>query len=347
MIPTPDTGALAPATRSGRGRWRYRVFGGVLESALPLPGLRPARARDRDPDWTFGIERRAVGAGARPGSDGVLLGSERLVPGLGVELYAAPDGAYRLHYTGRGIGEFRISADGRRIAWCPGEDPPLAHLRWILFGRVMALALHRAGFHTLHASAVATGEGVICFVGPKHAGKSTLAAACIAAGARPVADDLVPLEPAGDARAYAWPGVPAVRLWPDAAARFGARARPGEPKAVIDAWPGHARLRSRAPVAAIYLLRPTPSGGGAADPVAATRLSPRLAFEALVRHCTVAPLVGASGAAELFTRSAAVARAVPVHVLGVARALERVGEVADWLLARHGRPAAARGRQHA
>ncbi len=62
-------------------------------------------------------------------------------------------------------------------------------MRADLLGRVMALAAHADGRLTLHASAVSVAGRAVAFVGPKHAGKSTLALALVRKGARLLTDD--------------------------------------------------------------------------------------------------------------------------------------------------------------
>ena len=333
MILTPDPDHMTGYTRRDTGSFRYEVFGGVLHSDLPLPGLRPAPPSTRQPDWTFRVSVHSLE------SEGdVRLGTEHLVPGLDAELYSQPDGAYRLRYVGRGIGDFRVSADGRRIEWSPGDDPPVAHLRWILLGRVMSLALYRAGLLCLHASGVEAGEGVICFVGPKHYGKSTLAAACVAAGAVLVGDDVVPIECGTAVRAR--PGVATVRLWPDAVTRFATQCSPVDGKVAIDGWPDHRVMRSAAPLVAVYVLRPVARVLAPDEPARATPLSQLHAFKALTRHSTITPLLDARHSALMLSRAAAIAREVPVYNLEVVRDLDAAADVAAWLLARHGGPAA-------
>jgi hypothetical protein len=71
----------------------------------------------------------------------------------------------------------------------------------------------------LHASAVQTPRGVLGSASISTGGKSTLAAAAVAAGYALVADDLLALEE-NAGRVWARPGFPAMRLWAAEAARF-------------------------------------------------------------------------------------------------------------------------------
>ena len=113
-------------------------------------------------------------------------------------------------------GTFDVLPSTRLIRWYHGPDSNPAAVRADLLGRVLAMAVHLEGAVVLHASAVSVGEHVVAFLGPKHAGKSTLAMALLMRGARLVTDDtlVVRLQPDGTIAA---PGVQRVRLWPDAA----------------------------------------------------------------------------------------------------------------------------------
>jgi len=75
--------------------------------------------------------------------------------------------------------------------------------------------LHMRGQLVLHASAVnMRGSGVL-FVGDKHAGKSSIAAAAVAAGHSLVSDDLGVLDLSGETPIMQ-PAFPRLRLWKEA-----------------------------------------------------------------------------------------------------------------------------------
>lgn len=96
------------------------------------------------------------------------------------------------------------------------DNADLALLRLFLFGSVMGLVCHQLGMLPLHASAVAVGDRAIAFCGPQGMGKSTLAAACIEAGASLVADDMLVVTTNPENAVMAKPGMPKVKLWRDA-----------------------------------------------------------------------------------------------------------------------------------
>jgi hypothetical protein len=112
------------------------------------------------------------------------------------------DGGYLLEATG--YGSFLVSADGARVACAPEDDEPWRWQRYLV-GQVLPLVAVLHGFEVFHASVVALGSEAFAFVGPSRAGKSTIAAALTARGARLVADDVLVVH-AGDDPPRAWPG---------------------------------------------------------------------------------------------------------------------------------------------
>lgn len=103
-----------------------------------------------------------------------------------------------------------------RRAPSPNGDTHL--VRSDVLGRVFAVSLHDAIDLCLHGSAAALDGRGIVLVGSKGHGKSTLAMALVAAGARYVADDAARLTNCPPRVAA---GVPALRLRGDSAAHFG------------------------------------------------------------------------------------------------------------------------------
>lgn len=337
--PGPERGHRATACRGARpdrsdvrthGHRTYTVFGGVLSSEVALDGLPPAPPGAR-PEWVFTVG----GAGVRS-AGGRRIGMERLTSSLTATSYELADGSVRLVYDGLGIGEFWISADGRRLRWTPGRTPPLAHLRWILLGRVMALAMYRSGRVCLHGSGVAIGHGVVGFVAPKSYGKSTLAAALVSAGAALAADDVLPIEVGHSIQAV--PGVPALRLRDPAPTvrRLGARCSPaGSGKTSVEALPDRCVVQRPLPLRAIYELAPVDREPAPGAAVAVEPVSRVAAFQAVARHASIARLLDSRTAPVLIDSAASIVRRVPVYRLRVVRDLRRLGDVTAWLIARH------------
>jgi hypothetical protein len=88
-------------------------------------------------------------------------------------------------------GEFILRPTVGEIEW-RAEPSHMAHVAPILLtGTVIAAYLTLQGHHVLHASAVRWEGKVLAFIGLSGQGKSTSAALCCAAGATPLADDLL------------------------------------------------------------------------------------------------------------------------------------------------------------
>jgi hypothetical protein len=313
----------------------YCVFGGVLDSEVAFDGL-PVAAVAGQATWRF----RVASASSALEST-VLVGREEVSAELTTTLSRAADSTVVLHYSAYGLGEFRISPDGREIVWVPGAEPWLEALRWVLFGRVMATALYVGGVLCLHGSAVClNGEG-ICFLAPKHHGKSTLAAAMVAAGAQLATDDVLPIDVGPPIRLR--PGVPVLRLRSDSE-RAVSLAGAGQTRVPADV--GKARIDLSAEgdlvstpqaLSAIYILAP---GREEPEPTRAamrTRLATAPALSMVMRHASLAPLLSPGEARPLFASAVAIVSNVPVYMLRSIRSLPRLPEVVAELQAWHGR----------
>lgn len=304
----------------------YAVFGGRLRSPLALDGLRPLPPEGA-PHWRLRIDGAPpapapAGAPAAEWSDGDLR----------VRLARVPAG-WRLAYDDTGT--YDVSADGARWTWHPGPRAPRELVQADLLGRVLALALAARGALPLHGAAVTVGGRGIVLLGPKHAGKSTLAAALAAGGARLVADDMAAVD--GGAAPRLLPGAPLLRLWHDAADHLRAAGLGGVPiqgtkQTLADLPPERVEPRP-APLDALYLLgAPLPADGA---PVVRAPLAPRDAVVALLAHAKLGPLLHGPLAAAHLARAAAVAERVPAYALRVAAGLDRLGEVAAALVRLH------------
>jgi len=98
----------------------------------------------------------------------------------------------------------------------PGEAETVCGL---LLGPAFACLLHQRGHLVLHASAVAMNGTAVAFLGESGKGKSTLAAALVSRGHRLLADDIL-AGSSHDRVAAVIPGVPLMKLWPEAESVF-------------------------------------------------------------------------------------------------------------------------------
>jgi hypothetical protein len=312
------------STRSNLSVFRHSVFGVRLESDFPIPELSESGATD-GPLWR--IETRRSDPPAEVES---LIGSEIVHADVAVRAYSAR-GLLRMTFDDTGT--FDVLATDRTIVWYPGAHPTEAAVRADLLGRVIALAAHADGCLTLHASAVSIEGQGIAFLGPKHAGKSTLALALVRNGARLLADDAVVtrLDQAGEA--WGAVGVQRPRLWTDSvhALEVMPSSTDGD-KPTVGLRPDQL-TRTAVPLRACYVLRPSAT----TDVVVSRgpRLQPVHAALSLVQFSKIGGLLGGSEAPVVLERAAALAEAVPLYVVHVARALDRLDAVAEEIIGWH------------
>ena len=307
--------------------YRYHVFGGRLESEVPLPDLRVADSGSAD--WSFRLTSDPF-----PLGDAELLGREELVPGTVVRLLRGSD-RHRVAFDDTGT--FDIAPGGRTITWAPSHgDAALARLD--LLGRVLAVAMHFGGDLCLHASAVTLHGRAIALLGAKGFGKSTLALALVRAGARLLADDTLRVRPGTPP--IAEPGLRSARLRSDSADYLARRsAADGEPdgaKFVVRRFAEQELADGPAPLSTIYLLSPVnalPDGAA----VRRRELTASEATLALVANAKAAALLGKDEGGALLRRTAAIARgdAARVFALDVVRSLDRLPEVVGALRSWH------------
>ncbi len=302
---------------------RYAAFGLNIESAIELPELEPSTAADT-PDWRIRVVR------AEPaGCAGTPLGTDIVYGDVHVSAYAS-EATLRIVFDDTGA--FDVCPIPREIVWYPGSRPTEAAVRADVLGRVMALAAHADGHLTLHASAVSVAGRAIAIVGPKHAGKSTLALALVRQGARLLADDTLVVRLRGGTT-WAAPGGQRIRLWEDAARAletFVSGPREAKPAATLA--PNEIENASL-PLAACYLLESSLEP----DPAEVRRvqLSPVPAALACVRFSKLGALAGGPAGVAVLDRAGTLTKGVPVFVATVGRDLTRLDAVARRFMAWH------------
>ncbi len=317
---------MAPAPAALGAPGRSRVFGGVLASDRPLPGLpvAPQLGDGQSAIWELRTTEPPLpsvthSSGARP------IGTLTYANGVVVTLARAEHGDAEILISDTG----RFTVADRVIVHVAPPHVDRDAVALDLIGVVLPYALHRDGAWCIHASAVQTPDGVIAFVAPSGTGKSTLALACMQAGCALVADDVVVLRESRDGITVTPSGVP-LRLHADTARAVGATA------SGADAW-GKVRVDGAMadvtlPLAAIYVLQSVGK-----DTVCAREARPtRAAALALLANGKITALLGKDVDGEVLTRCVSVAHRAAVYDLAVPRDLAQLGHVMDALLAWHG-----------
>lgn len=186
---------------------QYQYSDLILDSDQPLPELRDAG------DGVPEVIVRWMPAGANETAPSFASwltpsGSEWLT-------FADTDDGYLLTFSEHT--QFVVSRDASRVTVRPSLVTPPATTRHLLLNQVLPLVLSRRGRLVLHASAVSWNGQVTAFIGRSGSGKSTMAAACAAAGAQVVTDDCLVVRRDDTGATARWLAVPCdagIRLWP-------------------------------------------------------------------------------------------------------------------------------------
>ncbi len=304
------------------------MFGGVLLTDRPLPGLPVALSED---DGQFPFWRLETSdSDAVPAHSAGTVGTGTLTFSSGPVVTLA-DRATLPEIVVSDTGRFTIDSPTRTIRHLARHHVDRDAVALDLIGVVLPYAFHHDGAWCMHASAVQTAGGVIAFVAPRGTGKSTLAAACLQSGCALVADDVVVLRVEAGRVTVTSSGVP-LRLREATARAVGVHADDA------DGW-GKVRVTGvqaddRLPLAAVYLLSAVPAS---AD-VARVPRSARAAAFALLTNGKITGLLAGHAAGVALDRCVALAGMTHVYDLAVPRDLDHVSEVVRSLRAWHADP---------
>ncbi len=240
---------------------------------------------------------------------------------------------------------FAAAGDAVEVGWQSDSPAPPDAVEFFIANYFvqawLGMALRLAGRLVLHGNAVRVHGGALAWLGPKGAGKSTLTAACVAAGYPLLADDQIVIWPQADGVGIA-PGIMRLHLWPESLPVMGqAEERdlfeqpfPGFPKGYI-ALPPPAAPASQGPLTplrAIYVLQPRRPGLTA--PILATP-SAGAGFDLLYTHCvarSTLPLTTVEQRVE-FQAVGELCRRVPVRLLTLPDDLACLPDVVQMLVA--------------
>lgn len=185
--------------------YAYSCFGLSIRSAIALPEI----AEDSSP-----------ADGGRP-AIAITIGP---VPS---ELPGAPPPAHGVQASGddilltvKDVARYLIRG-GREIVVDASAGGGARSIRLFLLGSAFGVLCYQRGLLLLHANAIVARGEVVAFAGRSGAGKSTLAAHFQSAGYQVLCDDVCVVSFDEGGRPLAWPGLPRLKLWREAASSFG------------------------------------------------------------------------------------------------------------------------------
>jgi hypothetical protein len=312
----------------------YFIFGGCLRSEVQFPEL--TETRGRTPDWTLRL-------GSLSRSDrGTVLSDVEFSPTCRVTL-SRGDGWLRYAHTCTGT--FEIFAEGTRVIFEPAPRCDMSIARTDFVARVLLHCVDRERVTWLHGSAVRIGRKAVAFLGQSGAGKSTMALALARAGCQHICDDTLPVE--AGTPSIVWPSDHIIRLRADTRGRLASCAhatrRESDGKFILTGGAfdsSEVTMASgvagagRAPLAAVYLLKPVPRSASA-EPVTRSLVGPTWAIPCLMQNLKLDPVVGPGDPAGLMRQLGGIAGSTPVFELTVSRDWERIDDVVARLLAWH------------
>lgn len=272
-----------------------------------------------------------------PGEAEAFRAAAELVRGRGGETDwftsgPLPGGEHYLRWED--LFECIVSAAGERIACRPLEAATYEAFHTYLLGQALSFALLKQGVESIHATAVVVDGAAVAFLGNSGHGKSSLAAAFLAAGHPLLTDDLLVAE-RRNGHLVGQPGPPRIKLFPEVARRFfGSRAEgvPMNPltEKLILPLPPEA-CSGPVPLRAMYVL--AAPAGPHPDGVLIQPLSGRAAFMELSSNTYNARLLDSARLRNQFQAAARLAEAVPVRRLSFPRSLDLLHRVRERIVA--------------
>lgn len=239
-------------------------------------------------------------------------------------LWHRDDGTWLLRYIDDRDGAFwtiEFDPAGTRLAIRWTRESLLDDIPIVLQGPGLAAALHLRGVPMLHASVLAIDDGAIALIGAPGAGKSTTAAAFVAAGFACLSDDLGAMAIDGTSISVQ-PGYPRLRIFVDSADAAGLggddlpRVFADEglgPKRYFELSEAEGSFMPRAlPLRAVYYLMPRATGR---REVAIETLPNRQALPVLLQNLYSTRFLDQARLEPLISAIAGIAATVPVRTV--------------------------------
>lgn len=237
-----------------------------------------------------------------------------------------------LHIFVEEVGRFRIR-DGSEIIVDPLAGVTEAEIDLYLAGSVMAAVLHQRGILPLHCNAFEVAGRAVLICGDSGAGKSTLACALEARGHALLTDDVCAVTFNSKGRPIGHPGLPRLRLWPDARIALGRSEDAGLPipwsEGKIELSMGGARVTEPLEIATIYHLQDATDGQAMCIKPLNVLESIDVVSSSIYRR-RIADVIGESRG--YLTGTIRIAKSVSVHAFVRQRDLEKLEHGIDMLL---------------
>ncbi len=173
----------------------YSAYGVLIQSDCPLPGFSES-SRDT-PDISILRNLPLPASHQKPSS---------------ISLFQSDNGLC-VHWPG--VASYTI-CEGRRVIITPTENGRANLEQQPLYGIVLAAILQQRGLLILHGSSVEINGRGLLIIGQKGYGKSTITASLLTRGHGFLTDDVTALKIHKLQPTQILPGIPRLKLWPDA-----------------------------------------------------------------------------------------------------------------------------------
>jgi hypothetical protein len=312
----------------------YSLFGLRIQSNLAIPRLIPVAFSTEHPDVEIHLgSLPVIRSESQIGQNLVYTSSdagESGAPAVRVWKVMNGDALHLVYFDGV---QFWLDRTGTNIWALWPDTSSLENVATYLVGPILGLLLRLRGITCLHASAVASGDRAVAFVGSEGAGKSTTAAALALRGYPVLSDDVVTLVERGGAF-HVMPAYPYLCLWPDSVEKIEgsreafSRFTPEWDKRCLSLGSPDARFEDRAlPLGAIYVF-----GDRGADPAFPIEaLSAQDAFITLVANTFATNLLDSAMRATEFAVLARLVSTVPIRKLYRSNAVLRLDQLCQLI----------------
>lgn len=301
----------------------YYLYGQTIRSVWPLPYLSQAA--------TDSVEYELLpdDGSFRTGQMEAII--KKLDKKNWFQYVPLTDGTIFLRW--RGLFDFLVSADGRRIVGRSFLDHPHERFQAYLLNQVLSFAMVRQGIEPLHATVVVIDGRAVAFLGDSGYGKSTLAGAFLRAGYPILTDDMLIIE-TNNGQYLAHPGPPRIKLFPEMAKALlsgevaGTAMNPDTTKLII---PLSDQDVARSPVAIkmFYALQAPDTNS---RQVTISRLTQGHSLLAFVQNTFNTVLKGPERLAQQFNWAAELSANLPVKSLSYPRELSFLPKVLGAVL---------------